>query len=201
MTSQEDGTDVKPLKGIEDVKAAKKGKRGLPPVHLWNPPFHGDIDMRIAVDGTWYYMGSPITRMPMVKLFSSILRRDDDGFFLVTPVEKVGITVEDAPFIGVELTVSGNGEEQSLTFRTHVDDRVTAGTDHPIRIETNAKTLEPRPYVHVRAALEALISRPVFYEMVELGVEELVRGQRMLGVWSQKEFFPIGATDAQPKTA
>lgn len=201
MTSQEDGTDVKPLKGIEDVAAENKGKRGLPPVHLWNPPFRGDIDMRIAVDGAWHYMGSPITRKPMVKLFSSVLRRDEDDYFLVTPVEKVRITVEDAPFLAVELTVSGAGEDQSLTFRTQVDDTVTAGPDHPIRVETNADTLEPRPYVHVRAALEALINRPVFYQMVELGVEELVKGQRMLGIWSQKEFFPIGVPDAQPRTA
>ncbi|MDG9780689.1 DUF1285 domain-containing protein [Metapseudomonas otitidis] len=168
-----------------------KGK-GLPPVHLWNPDFCGDIDMRIARDGTWYYLGSPIGRKPMVRLFSSIIRRDGDDYFLVTPVEKVGITVEDAPFVAVSVEVSGEGERQVLRFVTHVEDEVEAGAEHPIRVVIDAVTQEPSPYVHVRANLEALIHRNVFYQLVELAVVREIDGRRWLGVWSGGEFFPIG---------
>ncbi|SFA59229.1 DUF1285 domain-containing protein [Metapseudomonas otitidis] len=168
-----------------------KGK-GLPPVHLWNPDFCGDIDMRIARDGTWYYLGSPIGRKPMVRLFSSIIRRDGDDYFLVTPVEKVGITVEDAPFVAVSVEVSGEGERQVLRFVTHVEDEVEAGVEHPIRVVIDPVTQEPSPYVHVRANLEALIHRNVFYQLVELAVVCEIDGRRWLGVWSGGEFFPIG---------
>ncbi|MDU9397842.1 MULTISPECIES: DUF1285 domain-containing protein [Pseudomonadaceae] len=168
-----------------------KGK-GLPPVHLWNPDFCGDIDMRIARDGTWYYLGSPIGRKPMVRLFSSIIRRDGDDYFLVTPVEKVGITVEDAPFVAVSVEVSGEGERQVLRFVTHVEDEVEAGSEHPIRVVIDPVTQEPSPYVHVRANLEALIHRNVFYQLVELAVVREIDGRRWLGVWSGGEFFPIG---------
>ena len=168
-----------------------KGK-GLPPVHLWNPDFCGDIDMRIARDGTWYYLGSPIGRKPMVRLFSSIIRRDGNDYFLVTPVEKVGITVEDAPFVAVSVEVSGEGERQVLRFVTHVEDEVEAGAEHPIRVVIDPVTQEPSPYVHVRANLEALIHRNVFYQLVELAVVREIDGRRWLGVWSGGEFFPIG---------
>ncbi|OEC61214.1 MULTISPECIES: DUF1285 domain-containing protein [Pseudomonas] len=168
-----------------------KGK-GLPPVHLWNPDFCGDIDMRIARDGTWYYLGSPIGRRPMVRLFSSIIRRDGDDYFLVTPVEKVGITVEDAPFVAVSVEVGGEGERQVLRFVTHVEDEVEAGAEHPIRVVIDPLTQEPSPYVHVRANLEALIHRNVFYQLVELAVVREIDGRRWLGVWSGGEFFPIG---------
>ncbi|WP_308725685.1 DUF1285 domain-containing protein [Metapseudomonas otitidis] len=168
-----------------------KGK-GLPPVHLWNPDFCGDIDMRIARDGTWYYLGSPIGRKPMVRLFSSIIRRDGDDYFLVTPVEKVGITVEDAPFVAISVEVSGEGERQVLRFVTHVEDEVEAGAEHPIRVVIDPVTQEPSPYVHVRANLEALIHRNVFYQLVELAVVREIDGRRWLGVWSGGEFFPIG---------
>lgn len=168
-----------------------KGK-GLPPVHLWNPDFCGDIDMRIARDGTWYYLGSPIGRKPMVRLFSSIIRRDGDDYFLVTPVEKVGITVEDAPFVAVSVEVSGEGERQVLRFVTHVEDEVEAGAEHPIRVVIDPVTQEPSPYVHVRANLEAVIHRNVFYQLVELAVVREIDGRRWLGVWSGGEFFPIG---------
>ncbi|WP_165672093.1 DUF1285 domain-containing protein [Metapseudomonas otitidis] len=168
-----------------------KGK-GLPPVHLWNPDFCGDIDMRIARDGTWYYLGSPIGRKPMVRLFSSIIRRDGDDYFLVTPVEKVGITVEDAPFVAVSVEVGGEGERQVLRFVTHVEDEVEAGAEHPIRMVIDPLTQEPSPYVHVRANLEALIHRNVFYQLVELAVVREIDGRRWLGVWSGGEFFPIG---------
>ncbi|RIK92583.1 MAG: DUF1285 domain-containing protein [Proteobacteria bacterium] len=169
------------------AKAAAGG--GLPPVHKWNPPFCGDIDMRIARDGTWYYLGTPIGRKPMVRLFSTILRHDDDGkYYLVTPVEKVGIRVDDAPFLAVEMEVAGEGREQTLTFRTNVDDYVSADAGHPIRVEIDHKTGEPAPYVLVRDRLEALIARAVFYDLVELAEEQ----GGMLGVWSGGRFFPIG---------
>lgn len=175
-----------------DLLAQLPKAKGLPPVHLWNPDFCGDIDMRIARDGTWYYLGSPIGRKPMVRLFSSIIRRDGDDYFLVTPVEKVGITVEDAPFVAVSVEVSGEGERQVLRFVTHVEDEVEAGAEHPIRVVTDPVTQEPSPYVHVRANLEALIHRNVFYQLVELAVVREIDGRRWLGVWSGGEFFPIG---------
>lgn len=175
-----------------DLLAQLPEGKGLPPVHLWNPDFCGDIDMRIARDGTWYYLGSPIGRKPMVRLFSSIIRRDGDDYFLVTPVEKVGITVEDAPFVAVSVEVSGEGERQVLRFVTHVEDEVEAGAEHPIRVVIDPVTQEPSPYVHVRANLEALIHRNVFYQLVELAVVREIDGRRWLGVWSGGEFFPIG---------
>ena len=170
---------------------AGEGK-GLPPVHLWNPPFCGDIDMRIARDGTWYYLGTPIVRKPMVKLFSSVLRKDGDDYFLVTPVEKVGIRVDDAPFVAVTLALEGDGEQQRLRFTTQVDDEVVAGAAHPLRVELDCDSGEPSPYLRVRANLDALIHRNVFYQLVELAVEREIDGQLWLGVWSDGEFFPIG---------
>lgn len=170
-----------------------KGK-GLPPVHLWNPDFCGDIDMRIARDGTWYYQGTPIGRKPMVRLFSTIIRRDGDDYFLVTPVEKVGIQVEDAPFVAVALQVSGEGEEQEqvLRFTTNIGDEVIADVEHQIRVELDPVTQEPSPYVLVRSNLEALIHRNVFYQLVELAVEKQIEGKPWLGVWSEGLFYPIG---------
>lgn len=173
---------------LQQIPAAKGG---LPPVHLWNPPFCGDIDMRIARDGSWHYQGTPIGRPAMVRLFSTILRRDGDDYFLVTPVEKVGIRVDDAPFVAVEMDVEGEGEGQCLRFRTSVDDCVTAGAEHPMRFVLDPQTGEPAPYVHVRANLEALIHRNLFYRLVELAVPREVAGQAWLGVWSGGEFFPI----------
>ncbi|MBU3058424.1 DUF1285 domain-containing protein [Pseudomonas indica] len=173
----------------------KTEKKGLPPVHLWNPDFCGDIDMRIARDGTWYYMGTPIGRKPMVRLFSTIIRRDGDDYFLVTPVEKVGIKVDDAPFVAVSVDVEGQGERQVLRFVTNVEDEVEAGGEHPIRVALDAETQEPAPYVHVRANLEALIHRNVFYQLVELAVPREMDGRTWLGVWSGGQFFPIGPQD------
>lgn len=167
--------------------------KGFPPVHLWNPPFCGDIDMRIARDGTWYYLGTPIGRKPMVKLFSSVLRKDGDDYFLVTPVEKLGIRVDDAPFVAVALSVEGEGRNQRLRFITHVDDEVVAGAGHPLRVEQDPASGEPAPYLHVRANLEALIHRNVFYQLVDLAVEHERDGQVWLGVWSDGTFFPLGA--------
>ena len=157
---------------------------GLPPVHLWDPPFCGDLDMRIARDGTWFYQGTPIGRPALVKLFSSILKREDGKYFLVTPVEKVGIIVDDAPFLAVDFDLSGTG---LLTFRTKTEDVVVAGPDHPIRVERDPRTGEPAPYILVRADLWALIDRKSFYRLVDLGE---VDGE-MFGVRSGPTFFPI----------
>jgi hypothetical protein len=170
-------------------------KKGFPPVHLWNPDFCGDIDMRIARDGTWYYLGTPIGRKPMVKLFSGIIRRDGDDYFLVTPVEKVGIKVDDAPFVAVSLKVEGEGEAQRLHFTSNVEDEVMAGKEHPIRVEIDPQTQEPAPYLLMRTNLEALIHRNVFYQLVELAVPREIDGLTWLGVWSDGEFFPIGPQD------
>ncbi len=165
-----------------------------PPIHLWNPPLCDGVDMHITRDGTWYYMGSPIGRKPMVKLFSTIMRREDDGYFyIVTPVEKVRVIVDDAPFVAVYVEIEGAGPDQRLTFRTNVDDQVTAGPDHPIRVEIDAETGEPSPYILVRDRLDALISRPVFYELVGLSVERELDQGPVYGVWSDGEFFPVGA--------
>lgn len=161
------------------------GSKGLPPVHLWNPPFCGDIDMRIARDGTWFYEGTPIGRFQLARLFSTILKREDGRFFLVTPVEKVGITVDDAPFVAVDFTVSGAGPEQRLRFETNMGDRVVAGPDDPIRVERDPATGEPSPYVHVRAGLEALIDRKSFYRLAEIGAHH----EGWFGLWSGGAFF------------
>jgi hypothetical protein len=162
--------------------AAKEGKRGAPPVHLWNPPFCGDIDIVIKRDGTWIHEGTPIGRPGMVKLFSSILKKEGDEFFLVTPVEKVRLKIEDAPFVAVDFTA----QDGVITFETNVGDSVVAGPDTPIRVVFSA-TGEPSPYVEVRRGLEALIDRKSFYRLVDLGEER--DGQ--FGVASAGVFFPI----------
>jgi len=152
----------------------------------------GDLDMRIARDGTWYYRGSSIERLPLVRLFASVLRRETDGsYWLVTPAERGHIEVEDVPFLAVELTVSGEGGVQELIFRTNLDDIVTAGPDNPLRVEIAANG-EPAPYIQVRNGLEARLSRSVFYELVELGREEQVEGVSQFGVWSKGAFFQLG---------
>jgi uncharacterized protein len=172
-----------PLAGLKEVHKAG----GLPPVHLWNPPFCGDIDMRIAGDGTWYYMNSPIGRKPLYQLFSRVLRRDEDKYFLVTPVEKCGIRVDDAPFVAVRMNVTGTGQEQLIAFETNVDDHVVVNAEHPLRFADEAGTDGLKPYVIVRANLEALVSRALFYDLVALGV---VEGE-WFGVWSSGVFFPM----------
>ena len=181
-----------PLKGLAQVDSLAKKSKGLPPVHLWNPPFCGDLDMRIAADGTWYYMKSPIGRKPLVRLFSTVLRHDEDGkYYLVTPVEKVGITVDDAPFLGVLMRVEGHGETQVLHFTTNVGDEVTVDEKHPLRFETEKETQGLKPYVVVRARLDALIGRAVLYDLVELGTEHEVDGRVLYGVWSSGQFYPM----------
>lgn len=182
---------VKPSADSVLAGAQEAAKKGPPPVHLWNPPFCGDLDMRIARDGTWFYLGTPIGRPSLVKLFSSILKREDGKYFLVTPVEKVGIQVDDAPFVAVDFERDGQGRDQTLTFITQVGDRTTAGPDRPIRVIRDPHTGEPSPYVLVRANLEALIDRKSFYRLVELGVHEPLDGQNWFGLWSGGRFFPL----------
>ncbi|WP_407865204.1 DUF1285 domain-containing protein [Phyllobacterium phragmitis] len=175
--------------------AAGEGK-GLPPVEKWNPDFCGDIDMEIRADGTWFYMGTPIGRKPLVRLFSTILRKDEDGrTYLVTPVEKVGIRVEDAPFLGVEMNVSGSGAAQVLTFRTNVGDVVEAGPDHPLRFEIEPENEGLKPYLLVRGRLEALLARPVMYDLVALGEDVEIDGRPMFAVCSKGAVFPILPAD------
>ncbi len=192
MTKSSEGQlIVKP--SAENLAAAAKaaGKKGPPPVHLWNPPFCGDLDMEIRRDGTWFYLGTPMGRMGLVKLFSSIIRKDDDQYFLVTPVEKVGIRVVDAPFVATDFSVAGIGRDQVLTFTTHVEDEVVAGPDHPIRVVRDLATGEPSPYVHIRANLEALIDRKSFYRLIDLCAHEEHEGSRWFGLWSNGQFFPV----------
>jgi hypothetical protein len=181
---------------LKDVIARFGGEEALrkkPPVHLWNPPFCGQIDMRIARDGSWHYMGSPIPRPAMVKLFASILRREpDDSYVLVTPAEKCGIRVDDAPFVAVEATVAGEGADRLIAFRTNVDDVIPLDAGHPLRISVNPATGEPSPYILARDRLEALLARPVYYQLVELAEERTVDGRDVLGVQSAGQFFVLG---------
>lgn len=183
---------------LQDVIARFGGSetdllRKKPPVDQWNPPFCGEIDMRILRDGSWHYMGSPIPRPAMVKLFASILRREPDGgYVLVTPVEKCGIRVDDAPFVAVEMTVVGQGGDRLIAFRTNVDDVVPLDAEHPLRVDTDPASGEPSPYILVRGRLEALIARPVFYELVEMAEEYEQEGRLLLGVRSAGRMFPLG---------
>ena len=180
--------------GLERVtQAAKQAPgRGLPPVHLWNPAHCGEIDIVIKTDGSWRHEGAPIAREALVRLFSTVLRKDPEGYVLVTPVEKLAITVEDAPFIAVRVDREG----EALKFLTNVGDVVEAGPENQIRVEMNPETGEPRPYLHVRRGLEALIARPVFYELVELAEERDTPEGPQLGVESNGAWFPVGPAKA-----
>jgi hypothetical protein len=184
-------TNTRGLEGVVAAARAQADGRSLPPVHLWNPPHCGDIDIRIRKDGVWFHEGTPIGREALVRLFSSVLRKDADGVYLVTPVEKMRIQVEDAPFVAVRVDRAG----EALRFTTNVGDEVEAGPQNPIRVEIGENG-EPRPYLHVRGGLEALIARPVFYELVEMAQErETPEGPR-LGVWSNGAWFPVGPAGA-----
>ena len=169
---------------------AEKGQKGLPPVHLWNPPFCGDLDMRIAGDGTWFYMGTPIGRAALVRLFSTILKREDGKHFLVTPVEKVGIRVDDAPFLAVEMLREGEGEGRLLRFRTNVDDWVDCDAAHGLRFKAAADG-GLTPYLHVRADLWAKVTRAIYYDLVDIGEERVVDGHAMFGIASGGAFFAM----------
>jgi hypothetical protein len=179
---------------LEKVSEAVKQApgRGLPPVHLWNPAHCGEIDIVIQRNGLWRHEGTPIGREALVRLFSTVLRKDPDGFYLVTPVEKMKITVEDAPFVAVRVDRVAQAGGQALRFLTNVGDQVDAGPENPIRVEVDAKTGEPHPYVHVRRGLEALIARPVFYELVEMAEERPTAEGPRLEVSSNGVWFPMG---------
>jgi len=183
--------------GLDAIAAGlPRENRGPPPVELWNPPFCGDIDMRIAADGTWFYQKSPIGRLALVKLFASVLKREGDKHFLVTPVEKVGIVVEDAPFLAVEMKTSRGDSGQVLQFRTNVDDWVTAGPGHALRFELQSETGGLKPYLHVRRDLWAKVTRTLFYDLVTLGEERNVEGRGMFGVASMGQFFAMAEASA-----
>jgi hypothetical protein len=186
-----------PHQGLEGLTSAARdaanagpGTKGLPPVHLWNPPFCGDLDMRIASDGTWFYMGTPIGRPALVRLFSTILKREDGKHFLATPVEKVGIRVDDAPFLAVEMLKESDRMGPLLRFRTNVDDWVACDAAHRLRFEAAADG-GLTPYLHVRADLWAKVTRAIYYDLVDMGEERVVDGRAMFGVASGGEFFAM----------
>ena len=183
--------------GIDIIASAAKreGGKGPPPVHLWDPPFCGDIDMRIAADGTWFYMKTPIGRPALVKLFASVLKREAKKYFLVTPVEKVGITVDDAPFLAVEMQSEDQTDGRVLRFRTNVDEWVECGADHALRFDPEPDTGGLKPYLHVRRDLWAKVTRPLFYELVELGEEREVDGRCMFGIASKNSFFAMAPAE------
>jgi hypothetical protein len=186
-----------PTTGIDAIASSAKREagKGPPPVHLWNPPFCGDIDMRIAADGTWFYMKTPIGRPALVKLFASVLKREANKYFLVTPVEKVGIVVEDAPFLAVEMQTRDQPGARVLRFRTNVDDWVECGSGHALRFDPEPGTGGLKPYLHVRHDLWARLTRPLFYDLVALGEERDVEGRRMFGVASNNLFFPMAPAE------
>lgn len=203
MSSEPNTASASPADGLSALiaNAGKAGGvgRGPAPVEKWNPPYCGMIDMRIAADGTWFYMGSPIGREAMVRLFASVLRKDEDGgTYLVTPVERCGIRVDDVPFVAVELHTEGEGTDQRLTFRTNVGDIVTVDGAHPLRFVVDEANDGVKPYFTVRGRLEARVNRAVTYQLLDLGVEAEHEGARWFGVWSGGLFFPIERADQLP---
>jgi uncharacterized protein len=172
------------------TEAVRASGKGLPPVHLWNPPYCGEIDMRIGADGTWYYQKTPIGRPALVRLFASILKREGERYYLVTPVEKCGIAVDDAPFVAVEVNPQDTESGRRLRFRTNVDEEIVCDREHPLRFEPQGNG-GLKPYLHVRRDLWALATRPVYYDLVELGEERSLAQGRWFGVASQGEFFPM----------
>jgi uncharacterized protein len=179
--------------GLEVIAGAVKtaSRRGPPPVHLWNPSYCGEIDMRIAADGTWFYQGTPIGRHALVKLFASILKREGEKYFLVTAVEKCGIVVDDAPFTAVEMRIEDRATVRRLCFRTNVGDWITCGADHPLRFEPEAATGGLKPYVHVRRDLWAKVARTLFYDLVDLGETREIAGTLIFGVASASQFYAM----------
>ncbi len=171
------------------------GDKSLPPVHLWNPDHCGDIDMVIKRDGTWFHEGTPIGRARLVRLFSTVLKKEDDDFYLVTPVEKMRITVEDVPFVAVLMRTEGAGHNQQLIFTSNVGDEVVAGPEHQLVFRKSAVPGEAAPYIDMRAGLEARIARAVFYDLVALGETHQIDGVEKFGVWSAGMFFPFGLAE------
>jgi hypothetical protein len=193
-------TDISGLQAL--LSRATQGAKGLPPVDKWNPPDCGSIDMVIRADGTWFYLGTPIGRQPLVRLFSTVLRKDEDGkTYLVTPVEKIEITVEDAPFVAVEMHVANRGPEQVLTFRTNVGDVVEAGPEHKLRFEQEEGSDGLKPYLHVRGRLEALVSRAVMYDLVELGETVEIDGREVFAIRSGGAVFSVMPADELERAA
>ncbi|MGB0497558.1 MAG: DUF1285 domain-containing protein [Rubricella sp.] len=190
MGNASHGSAIPTADALAQAAAAASGK-GLPPVERWNPPFCGDIDMEIRADGTWFYQGTPIGRKRLVRLFSTILKREGDSYFLVTPVEKVGIRVEDVPFVATDFEVAEEDGRPVLVFTTNVGDATAAGPGNPLRFTLDPETGEPTPYVHVRRGLEARIDRKSFYRLVERGETAEVDGEEWFGLRSGGAFFPI----------
>ncbi len=182
--------------GLEAITGALgRAGKGAPPVELWNPPFCGDLDMRIAADGTWFYLKTPIGRPALVKLFASVLKREDGKYYLVTPVEKCGISVDDAPFLAVEMAVAESDAGRVLNFRTNVDDWVACGPQHALRFEPEAGTGGLKPYLHVRRDLWAKVTRTLFFDLVALGEEREIDGKPMFGVSSTGTFFSMAPAE------
>jgi len=182
--------------GLDSITGALAATgRGLPPVELWDPPFCGNLDMRIATDGTWYYLKTPIGRPALVKLFASVLKREGDDYFLVTPVEKCGIQVEDAPFLAVELRVADDESGKVLNFRTNVDEWIACGSAHELRFNPEPRTGGLKPYLHVRRGLWAKVTRSLFFDLVGLGEERQIGDEAMFGVASMGVFFPMAPAD------
>ena len=190
MTHPSTSTAGSALARLTEALGSDLTRKGPPPVERWNPAYCGEIDMRIAADGTWHYMGSPISRPALVKLFSTVLRKDPERYVLVTPVERVGIIVEDAPFLAVEMAVEGEGESRQIAFRTNVDDLVQVGPGHPLRFEQDAKG-GIKPYVKVRGELWALVTRSLALDLVAMGEEKTVDGVATFVVAAGGTFFPI----------
>jgi uncharacterized protein len=183
--------------GLETITGAvaRAAGKGPPPVERWNPPYCGELDMRIAGDGTWYYLKTPIGRPALVKLFASVLKREGDKYFLVTPVEKCGIVVDDAPFLAVELDVEEGANGRVLHFRTNVDDWVACGPEHSLRFVPEPGTGGLKPYLHVRRDLWAKVTRALFFDLVALGEERDVEGRAMFGVVSMATFFAMAGAE------
>jgi hypothetical protein len=182
--------------GLEAITGAlSRAGKGPPPVDLWIPPFCGDLDMHIAADGTWFYLKTPIGRPALVKLFASVLKREGENYFLVTPVEKCGIRVDDVPFLAVELKVEQSAEGPVLNFRTNVDDWIACGPQHRLRFDPEAGTGGLKPYLHVRRDLWAKVTRTLFFDLVALGEERDIDGAAMFGVTSMGMFFPMASAD------
>ncbi len=189
-----DRTKVTQSEEIGRIAALLQAERdpGPPPVERWDPPYCGDIGLKICADGTWVYRGSPIRRPSLIKLFANVLRKDADGrTYLVTPAEKVDVAVEDAPFLAVEMEVDGAGKGQELIFRTNVDDILRCGPEHPLRFSLQEPSGGPKPYVRVRGRLDALLTRPLYYDLVGLAGEEMRDGRSVLGLWSGGTFFTM----------
>ena len=189
-------TDMTPLPSggalarLTEALGPNARRKGPPPVERWNPAYCGEIDMRIAADGTWFYMGTPINRPALVRLFSTVLRRDPERYVLVTPVERVGITVEDAPFLAVEMAVEREGGSRQIAFRTNVDDLVQVGPERPLRFERDAHG-GVKPYVKVRGDLWALVTRTLALDLIGLAEERESGGETVFGIEAGGTFFPV----------